>query len=82
MLDKPMLNTVMILSFQTDQSGPIVQTQITLLLEGQSDKGLYYLQYCLHLLDAFLDGKTFFPVLYIQTNCWYSDGYKLCSSCS
>ena len=21
-------------------------------------------------------------VMHVQTNCWYSDGYKLCSSCS
>ena len=26
----------------------------------QSDQGLHYLQYCLHLLDALLDGKTCF----------------------
>ena len=56
--------TVMILSFRTDWSGQIVQTQIRLLLEEQSDQGLHCLQYCLHLLDALLYGKTsFFPVL-------------------
>ena len=49
--------TVMILSFLTDWSGQIVQTQIRLLLEEQSDQGLHYLQYCLHLLDALLYGK-------------------------
>ena len=43
MLDKSMLNTVMILSFQTDQSGQTVQTQIRLPLEEQPDQGLYYL---------------------------------------
>ena len=50
--------TKMILSFQTDWSGQIVQTQIRLLLEEQSDQGLHYSQYCLHLLDALLYGKT------------------------
>ena len=50
--------TIMILSFWTDWSGQIVQTQIRLLLEEQSDQGLHYLQYCLHLLDALLYGKT------------------------
>ena len=49
--------TVMILSFWTDWSEQIVQTQIRLLLEEQSDQGLHYLQYCLHLLDALLYGK-------------------------
>ena len=48
--------TVMTLSFRTNWSGQIVQTQIRLLLEEQSDQGLHYLQYCLHLLDALLDG--------------------------
>ena len=37
-----------------------VQNQIRLLLEEQSDQGLHYLQYCLHLLDALLYGKTSF----------------------
>ena len=36
-----------------------MQTQIRLLLKEQSDQGPDYLQYCLHLLDALLDGKTF-----------------------
>ena len=36
----------MILSFWTDWSGQIVQTQIRLLLQEQSDQGLHYLQYC------------------------------------
>ena len=58
------MHTVMILSFRTDWSGQIVQTQIRLLLKEQPDQGLHYLQYCPHLLDAILDGKTsFFPVL-------------------
>ena len=52
--------TVMVISFQTDNSGQTVQTQIRLLLEEQSDQGLHYLQYCLHLLDALLYGKTSF----------------------
>ena len=56
-----MLLIEVILSFQTDWSGQIVQTQIRLLLEEQSDQGLHYLQYCLHLLDALRYGKkTFF----------------------
>ena len=42
--------TVIILNFRTDQSGQIVKTLIRLLLEEQSDQGLHYLQYCLHLL--------------------------------
>ena len=50
--------TVKFLSFRTDWSGQIVQTQIRLLLEEQSDQGLHYLQYCLHLLDALLYGKS------------------------
>ena len=48
----------MILSFRTDWSGKIVQTQIrllleeqTLLLEEQSDQGLHYLLFHLHLFD-------------------------------
>ena len=39
----------MILSFGTDRSGQTVQTQIR-LLEEQSDQGLHYLQFPLHLL--------------------------------
>ena len=35
--------TVMILSFQTDMSGQIMQTQIRLFLEEQSDQGLHCL---------------------------------------
>ena len=50
----------MILSFQTDWSGQLVQTQIKLLLEEQSDQGLHYLQHCLYLLDALHYGKTSF----------------------
>ena len=43
--------TVMILSFQTDWSGQIVQTQIRLLLEEQSDQGRHCLLFHLHLFD-------------------------------
>ena len=57
----------MILSFRTDWSGQIVQTQIRLLLEEQSDQGLHYLQYCVHLLDALLYGKTSFSSFKIFT---------------
>ena len=46
--------TIMFLSFRTDRSGLKVQTQIRLLLEGQSDQGLHCLQFPLHLLDALL----------------------------
>ena len=37
-----------------DRSGQTVQTQIRLFLEEQSDQGLHYLQFPLHLLDALL----------------------------
>ena len=50
----------MILSFWTDLFGQIVQTQIRLLLQEQSDQGLHYLLYCLHLFYALLDGKSSF----------------------
>ena len=46
-----MQTTVMILSFQTKWSGQIVQTQIRLLLEEQSDLGLHCLLFHLHLFD-------------------------------
>ena len=39
------------LSFQTDKSGQIVQTQIRLLLEEQSDQGLHCLLFHLHNFD-------------------------------
>ena len=48
----------MILSFRTDRSGQTVQTQIRLLLEEQSDQGLHCLQFCPHLLDELLYGKS------------------------
>ena len=47
----------MILSFRTDRFGQIVQTQIRLLLEEQSDQGLHCLQFRLHLFDALLCGN-------------------------
>ena len=43
--------TVMILSFRTDMSGQTVQIQIRLLLEEQSDLGLYCLLFHLHIFD-------------------------------
>ena len=46
--------TVMFLCFWTDRSGQTVQTQIRLLLQEQSDQGLHFLQFRLHLLDALL----------------------------
>ena len=41
----------MILNFRTDRSGKTVQTQIRLLLEEQSDLGLYCLLFHLHHSD-------------------------------
>ena len=46
-----MLNTVIILRFQTDWSWKTVQTQIRLLLEEQSDQGIHCLLFYLHLSD-------------------------------
>ena len=46
LLDK---HIVMILSFRTDRSGQIVQTQIR--LEEQSDQGLHCLLFQSHLFD-------------------------------
>ena len=43
--------TIMILSFRTDRSGQMVQTQIRLLLEEQSDQRLHCLLFHLHLFD-------------------------------
>ena len=45
------LPTLMTLSFRTDRSGQTVQTQIRLLLEEQSDKGLHCLLFLLHHFD-------------------------------
>ena len=47
----------MFLSFQTDRSGQTVQTQIRLLLEEQSDQGLYCLPFRLYRLDSLLYGR-------------------------
>ena len=41
----------MILIFRTDRSGQKVQTQIRLLLEEQSDQGLHWLLFHLHLFE-------------------------------
>ena len=41
----------MVISFRTDRFGQIVQTQIRLLLEEQSDQGLHCLQFHLHLFE-------------------------------
>ena len=51
--------TVMILSFLTDMPGQIVQTQIRLLVEKQSDQGLHCLPFRLHRLDSLLYGTNF-----------------------
>ena len=48
---------LMILSFRTDMSGQIVQTQIRLLLEEQSDQGLHCLPFHLYCLDSLLYGR-------------------------
>ena len=48
--------TVMILIFWTERSGQIVQTQIRLLLEEQSDQGLHCLLIHLHLFDKIPQG--------------------------
>ena len=48
--------TIMVLSFRTDRSGQTVQTQIRLHLEEQSDQGLHYLLFHLHLFDEIPKG--------------------------
>ena len=45
------IDTIIILSFQTNRSGQTVQTKIRLLLEEQSDHGLYCLLFHLHFFD-------------------------------
>ena len=47
----------MILSFRTGRPGQTVQTQIRLLLEEQSDQGLYCLPFRLHRLDSLHYGR-------------------------
>ena len=49
--------TVIILNIGTDRSEQTVQTQIRLLLMEQSDQGLLYLLFCLHLLNTILHCK-------------------------
>ena len=44
------------LSFRTLRPGQTVQTQIRLLLEEQSDQGLYCLLFHLHVLDEIPQG--------------------------
>ena len=44
--------TVMLLGFWTSRSEQTEQTQISLLLEEQSDQGLHCLLFHLHLFDA------------------------------
>ena len=51
-----MPDTVMILSFRTDNSWKTVQTQIRLLLEEQSNQGAHCLIFHLHHLDEMLYG--------------------------
>ena len=61
------MHTVMTLSFRTDRSGQTVQTQIRLLLEEQSDQGLHYLLFHLHLFDKIFYDLAFlfeFQVVY------------------
>ena len=52
--------TIMILSFWSDRSGKIVQTQIRLLLEEQSDQGLHCLLFHSHLFGEIPYGLGFF----------------------
>ena len=56
-LDLASIGIVMIQSFRTDRSGQTVQTQIRLLLEEQSDRGLHCLPFHLHCLDSLLYGR-------------------------
>ena len=49
--------TVMILSVWTDVPGQTVQTQISLLLEEQSDQDLHCLPFRLHYLNSLLCGR-------------------------
>ena len=49
--------TVMIVSFRTDTPEQTVQTQISLLLEEQSDQGLHCLPFPLQRLDSLLYGR-------------------------
>ena len=53
-------NDVMTLCFRTHGSGQIVQTQIRLLIEEQSDQGLHCLLIHLHLFDEIPKGLASF----------------------
>ena len=50
------MSYVMILNFATNRSGQTVQTQISLLLEEQSNQGLHCLLFHLHLFDKIPQG--------------------------
>ena len=56
-------HTVMILSFWTERFRQIVQTQIRLLLEEQSDQFLHCLPFNLHFLDKKPFGLVTFLIL-------------------
>ena len=45
-----------ILNLRTNRTGQTVQTQIRLLLEEQSDQGLHYLLFHLHVFDKIPPG--------------------------
>ena len=45
-------NSTLILSFLTDRIGQIVNTQIKLIQEEQSDQGCHCLLFCLHLFQT------------------------------
>ena len=45
------------LTYHNDPKFSVVQTQIRLLLEEQSDQGLHCLQFPLHRLDSLLYGR-------------------------
>ena len=66
------LITAMILHFRTDRSGQTVQIQIRLLLEEQSDQGLHYLLFHLHVFDKIPSGLASlfeFKVNYSKVSC-------------
>ena len=67
-------STVIILNFRTDtcRSGQTVQTQIRLLLEEQTDKGLHCLLFHLHVFDKIPSGLASlyeFSVNYSKGSC-------------
>ena len=65
----------MILSFRIDTSVQTVQTQIRLLPEEQSDKGLHCLHFPLHFLEALLLRKSHLVQLlgWLQQRFWVSE---------